>query len=286
MDILNGIIRGSKYAYRLINILSIDVAIGACVMSAFIAGIFGLSVPSVTLLTLFLSVWIIYSVDHLGDAKNIPHTSHTNRHRFHQQHYSVLKRAVLAGLLIQILLLFFLPHSIIWKGIVMIGIVLAYFFLLWLFRYKRIYHKELVIAIVYTSGVFLPTFNLLEFTFSFELLIVFLQVCSLAFCNLLTFALLETQSDQLDRQSSIALSIGVELTAKVLYGILFIGLLITLVFFVTAESRSLRIGQLILLVMFLLSAGILRISWFKKHERFRYWGDAVFIFPLLYILWL
>lgn len=286
MEILNGVIRGSKSAYRLINILSIDVAIGACIMASFVAGMFGESVPTITLLTLFLSVWIIYTVDHLYDARNIQHTSHTQRHRFHQQNFVELKVMVFFGLLIQLGLLFLLPPTIIKKGFIMVGIVLLYFFLLWLFRQKRIYHKELLIAIVYASGVFLPTFNLLEFAFSFDLLIVFLQVCSLAFCNLLTFALLETHSDHLDRQSSIALSIGVEQTARVLYGTLFMGLLTTLVFFVTAETPSLRIGQLILLLMFLISVGILRISWFRKRERFRYWGDAVFIFPSLYILWL
>ena len=283
---MTGIFRAFTYAYRIINVLSIDVAIGACVMAVFIAAMFGVSIPGITLFTLFLSVWIIYTVDHLNDARHIPHSSHTHRHRFHQQHFRELTVAVFTMLLVQFVLLFFLPSSILMKGFVMLGIVIIYFLVLWLFRNNKIYHKELVIAVVYTAGVSLPTFNLLKFAFSFELLIVFLQVCSLAFCNLLSFALLEVKSDKLDSQSSIALSIGLKRTTCFLYCTLGVGILTTLMLFLIADDYFLRMGQLVLLVMFLFSVKILSVPWFRKSERFRYWGDAIFIFPLLYNLWL
>ncbi len=283
---MTGIFRAFKHAYEVINILSIDVAVGACVMASFIAALFGLSVPSITLVALFLSVWIIYTVDHLNDARNIPHSSNTHRHRFHQQHYSKLKVAVFAVLAVQLILLLFLPSSILIKGFVMIGIVVVYFVLLLVFRDNKIYHKEVVISVVYTAGVFLPTLNLLEFALSFELVIVFLQVCALAFCNLLIFALLEIKADQLDRQSSIALTIGVKRTTRFLYATLNIGVFTTITFFAIADGHFFKMGQLILLMMFLFSVGILGVPWFRKAERFRYWGDAIFMLPLLYNLWL
>src|SRR5690606_25266203 len=103
--------------YRLLSVLSMDVAFGACIMAVFIAEIFGVTVPLVTLSALGLSVWIIYTVDHLNDARHIGHASHTQRHYFHQHHFKRLRAAVIAGLVVELLLLYYLPSSIILKGV-------------------------------------------------------------------------------------------------------------------------------------------------------------------------
>lgn len=286
MKVLSGIFQGFVNVYRLINILSIDVAIGACIMAVFIAGIFAVQVPFVTLIALGLSVWIIYTVDHLNDARSIPHVSHTKRHYFHQHHFVALRAVVAFALLIQAVLLFFLPPTIIVKGFFMVMIVVVYFLLLWFFKYRSIYHKEIIISAVYTSGVFLPTFNLLDFNISYSLIAVFLQVGSLAFCNLLLFAFLEMKTDRLDHQSSIALSIGAVNTKRMIYVLLTIGVLIAVLLFIVSSNVGFKAAQLVFILMYLLSFGIFTIDWFRKYERFRYWGDALFFLPLLQILWL
>lgn len=42
------------------------------------------------LVALGLTVWIIYTADHLRDAKLIVHKASSHRHRFHQQNFKVL----------------------------------------------------------------------------------------------------------------------------------------------------------------------------------------------------
>jgi hypothetical protein len=286
MKITSGVFQGFIRLYRLLNLLSIDVALGACVMAIFIAGIFDVTIPGVTVLALGLSVWIIYTVDHLNDARNIPHASHTKRHYFHQDQFKTLRAAVIAGLFIQSILIFFLPSTIIIKGLFMIIIVMLYFLLLWFFKYRNIYHKEIIISMVYTCGVSLPTLNLLDFDISYELLIIFLQVGSLAFCNLLIFALLEMKSDQLDHQSSIALTLGSSTTRRILYAILSTGLMLAIFLFIFFENAHFKGAQIIFMLMYIVSLIILSFRWFRINERFRYWGDALFFLPMFYILWM
>ena len=51
-----------------LNILSIDIAAGAVICCAFFADILGVSVLPYGFITLGLTVWIIYTVDHLLDV--------------------------------------------------------------------------------------------------------------------------------------------------------------------------------------------------------------------------
>ena len=54
--------------YRFLNLISMDVAAGAMVCAAFFAPIFKMELRTDTLVSLGISVWIIYSADHLLDA--------------------------------------------------------------------------------------------------------------------------------------------------------------------------------------------------------------------------
>ena len=59
--------------YQYINILSLDIAAGAVISAVFFAQIFNVQIKPYGLLALGLTVWIIYTVDHLRDAKKIKH---------------------------------------------------------------------------------------------------------------------------------------------------------------------------------------------------------------------
>src|SRR5688572_9142526 len=92
--------------YRLMNILSIDVVAGATVSALFFAKIFDVQVRPFGLLALGVTVWAIYTLDHLRDAKKIRHEASTERHRFHQRHFKVLTVLLCAAVLIDIVLVF------------------------------------------------------------------------------------------------------------------------------------------------------------------------------------
>ena len=70
--------------YHIINALSLDVALGAGVLSLVLGRYIGFRVPVMVLLALVISVWVIYTIDHLLDAKSITHQATSFRHHFHQ----------------------------------------------------------------------------------------------------------------------------------------------------------------------------------------------------------
>lgn len=285
MIVIPRLMRGFSKVYSYINILSIDVALGACIMALFVGNIVNASISLSALSSLAISVWLIYTIDHLKDAKTIKHPSHTKRHQFHQLYYSQLKFVAGLILALQIGLLFFLPWSILIGGIVLILVVILYFIVLWSFKLKNIYHKELVIAIVYTCGIFLPVWGRIgNETYEF-IVVLYFQIIFLAFSNLLMFSLLEMPSDEMDNQRSLALVIGKLKTTKIIFSTLLIGTFFSIFLAINYNSPVFRSAQIIFMMMNVILILILSVKVLKKEERFRYLGDGVFYLPLLHLLW-
>lgn len=282
---MSGLTKELATVYSYINILSIDVAIGACIMALFVANIVNVSIPLPVISCLIISVWLIYTVDHLIDAASIKHTSHTRRHQFHQRYYRQIKFSVALILPLQIALLFFLPWSTLKGGIFLILIVALYFLVLWSFKVKKIYHKEFVIAIVYTSGVFLPVWGIIGNELSKYILMLYFQIICLAFSNLLIFSLLEMASDALDDQRSLALVIGKFKTTKVIIAILLIGTFLSTIMIIDSDSVVFRSAQIIVMMMNVILILVVSVKFLRKEDRFRYLGDGIFYLPLLHLLW-
>src|SRR6478736_436347 len=76
--------------YRVINALSLDVAGGAVICALFFAQLLKVNLFPQGLAALGLAVWIVYTGDHLLDAKRLREQASTFRHGFHQQHFKLL----------------------------------------------------------------------------------------------------------------------------------------------------------------------------------------------------
>jgi hypothetical protein len=148
MDLLQKVFR----FYRLLNILSIDVALGAVCSGIFFAHILQADITPYSLASLGFSVWIIYTADHLLDAKKISTSATTNRHRFHQQHFQLLLILVIVAACMNAVLLFFIRRPALITGIVLVVLVILYL----LIQHSLKFLKEIFVAIVYTAGVLLP----------------------------------------------------------------------------------------------------------------------------------
>src|SRR6187431_1308602 len=98
--------------YRFINLLSIDVALGAVCSALFFARLLSVRILPFGLITLGLSVWIIYSVDHLLDARKLKSKASTMRHRFHQEHSRSITIMVLIATIVNAVLIFFIRKPV------------------------------------------------------------------------------------------------------------------------------------------------------------------------------
>lgn len=266
--------------YKYINYLSLDVAVGAMLLSASISKFINDTVVWNVAISLSLSVWIIYTFDHLIDARKSNINPSIARHAFHKLHEKKLILVMVFLAFVGLWLVLKLPPLTIWYGLFLLGVVLGYFLLIYFF--KRFYLKEVLVALVYTTGVFLGPVSILTSSISFEVFNLFFQLLLLALLNLTLFSFIEYDLDAKDNHASLARKIGKGRTA-----ILIKTMLIALA---SWQFLSLIIFEPTLFqIMFLLMTMILFILYvFKnpllKNDRYRWLGDAIFLIPAIELL--
>ena len=108
--------------YKALNLLSLDVAVGAMISALFFARILTVSIFPADIVCLGLTVWMIYTVDHLFDARRIKGTASTERHRFHQDHFGVLLPLLALAAAGDLGLAFFIRTSVFQWGIYLAGV--------------------------------------------------------------------------------------------------------------------------------------------------------------------
>ncbi|MBX2900910.1 MAG: hypothetical protein KF775_14760 [Cyclobacteriaceae bacterium] len=259
--------------YRIVNLLSIDVAVGAILTSLFFARLLHTPVRVYGLAALGLTVWIIYTADRLIDVQHLQKPATSNRHRFHQQHAVGLWVAVAFALVVVCGLVAF-----VYQPIRMRGFLLAPFICLYLLFQKRLPVKEFAVALFYTIGIVLPA--LPE---RWELLLPgtvwIVQLFLVALANIVLFAWFELDLDFKMGQASLATRIGNSAVRRLLSTLLVVGLVLSFVvaFFYAAGW--------VFTAMWLGLIGLFTFrSYFAKHERYRLWGDAIFYLPLIGLL--
>jgi len=264
--------------YRILNVLSIDVVAGALICALFFAKIFAVTLSAPVLLALGFTVWIIYTTDHLRDAKRIHQQASTARHRFHQRYFSELVTALVLFTVLDGLSIAFLPRPVLLWGIVLSVAVAAY---LLVHRHLKML-KEISIAIMYTSGILLPSFSIASPKLQVSHYILIFQFFVLALINLLMFSWFDRALDEQDRQPSFATTVGDHAARRSLWLLILLEVLLTLL--------QQLLGDLPLPSLVLGSMGVLLLAIFvfrgalANNDFHRFLGDAVFIFPLVYLL--
>lgn len=264
-------------AYRTINLLSIDVALGAVACAFFFAEAFQIDVLPQGFAALGITVWCIYTADHLLDARTIRQPASTERHRLHQVRFPQLLTALIAGIIVDFALAFLIRTQLLLAGMV-VGLVSALYLVL---SRRLLVFKEITGALLYTTGVLVPVWGIYRGTLLNSQLVLVGTFAILVLINILLFALLSHDEDVKDRQPSIVQVIGTRWTR----------LLLTLLFFLVVMLNAGNITTVNWTqqaVMLMMTLGLLVIflfpGYFRQHERFRLLGDAVFLCPVLIVL--
>lgn len=261
--------------YRVVNILSLDVVAGSMVSSAFFSKVFSVPVYGFELVALGLTVWLIYTFDHLRDAARIRHVASTERHRFHQVHSKALKRSgfivgtVDAGIITQL-------HNQLFVWGILLGALTV---ILLLIQRHIPWIKELLIAIFYTAGVLLPVIPFAAETMRAPDYILVIQFALTALINLLIFSWYSYNEDKRDNFHSLVTVGGINLTRFALCGCWVINLLLSLYQSTSGhfyESIIILVIATVLILIFIFS------RFFSLNNRYRYLGDLLFLIPLIY----
>ncbi len=277
--------------YGALQLLSLDVVAGAIGSGIMVSLLCVYPITSYFLAILGIAVWLIYTLDHLLDARRLGEGASTPRHRFHHRYFKSIAIAWLfLAVLEAVLVLWKMELSAIWFGVAMGGFTLVHLMLVKLVgdRTSPFLVKEMGVAMVYAGGVWgLPlletgTWSKPVFLFSFA------QFLFLALINLLLFSYYELDTDERDKQTSFVRAIG-KSSARSFIGILLLllplsELLIELV--VPEWEHFSKLGFIHLFMWAVLAALWLFPSWFSRYERYRGWGDGAFLIPFISLLWL
>lgn len=274
-----------KNFYDYLQILSIDIVIGACAGMLFFDRLIGADMRLLLYLLLALAVWCIYTFDHLLDARQIKEAASTPRHAFHQKHFNSL--AILLLILgssgLGMAFYFLKIKFIVLTGLILGGLILLSFVLLKTFPRQWVFFKEISIAILYVGGIMLAPYfhnDLPRMPQAFWLL--GLAYVLLAWFNTLCLGMLDRESDQKDGLHSLALSMGESRSNKMLMGLMVLMLLYIAALYFFLSSRYYLYISLVL-IMALTHAMVFlqdRIS----PDRARRKLDACFMLPLLLLL--
>jgi hypothetical protein len=260
--------------YTRFNILSLDVALGAVCSALFFGRLLRVEILSYGLLSLAMSVWIIYTADHLLDARRIKDPASTERHRFHQRNFKALCIAVTVMVVADLVVVSLIRKAVLKGGLILICICLLYLLAHRLIRFP----KELLIAILYTAGVLLPSLPVTPLPINDWPIALMIQFMLTALLNLTIFSWLDRERDQKDGNTSIISLIGEKYSQVLLWSIVGVNLL--LCFFNADIVAAILVGLMNAALMFIFLKG----NVFLKEEKFRLIGDAVFYIPLLYLL--
>ncbi|MGE0770233.1 MAG: hypothetical protein AB7K37_00865 [Cyclobacteriaceae bacterium] len=265
--------------YRYFNSLSLDVAAGAVVSSAFFAHVAGQRLSISILICLGLSVWLIYTADHLLDAYRLKTEAVTARHLLHQKHFKIIGIAFMALFLVNLWIVFFLPGRIVFYG-ASLGVVVVFYFLV---QMRLLFLKEVFGAALYTAGVILPVAAAPGFINSIQFWVLTVLFFLIAMLNLMLFSWYDAERDRIHKHPSFVTALGKANARRVMFVLFATGICsVAMCWWIEwiATLQALIYGAMMLTLWLLLVAR----KHFELSDKHRLLGDVVFFYPLWMIL--
>ncbi len=250
---------------------------GAVICGLFFSKLLVVNFSLPELIVLGFSVWIIYSADHLLDVSRFKWPASTMRHRFYQKHFKVLMVTNLVCIGIVLLLLTRVSTDTIMLGMFLIPVVTVYLFFQKYFGFA----KEFFGAVLYSAGVLLPALSI-KLHLDVGQSLVVIQFVMVAWINLLVFSVFDKQTDEQDQHVSFVTKWGEKNAIRLTIILFAISGALTVFQFSQPYAKE---SLLIFTMELVLTSMIVFRSYFAQSDRFRFLGDAVFLFPLA-IWWL
>lgn len=259
-----------KY-YRLANLLSLDVVAGAVCCALFFCRLFSAEFNPAAFGALGLTVWAVYTVDHLRDSQDSRSAGITARRAFHKMHGRKIMAALAVCLVIIGVTLFWLPAFTLAAGGILLLPVTIYIFL----QKKIWWLKEFLVSVLYTVGVMMPSANRVEFTG--ESTAVIGAFFLIAFINLLIFSWYDHDRDKAEGHFSAVTSLGRPATRALIWVLFVFAAMLLAWVGMTAPSMILATMLLLHLCIFLFEKA------FSSGDRYRLFGEAIFLLPGIFV---
>ncbi|EQA45095.1 putative membrane protein [Leptospira broomii serovar Hurstbridge str. 5399] len=135
-----------------IHVLSLDICLGVVGSGAYAVTVTGAKMKWAWWILLPLSVWVVYTADHLLDGRKVGESSVNPRHRFHFEYSKILIVLAFGGaILCAALALLFVREIVFLGGLILSVLAIVH---LSLASWGKIrFGKEFSVATIYTLGV-------------------------------------------------------------------------------------------------------------------------------------
>lgn len=256
-----------RRAYRIFNFLSIDVVAGSVCCALFFSRLYQTTIVPNGAVVLALTVWLIYTADHLLDSSRMKGRASTGRHIFHKKYFRQIITVGIAAAIADAFLVLTLPTFVLFRGLIAGAFVILYL----LFHRRLAVAKEFIAGGLYVTGLLIPLEALNGDRIA---ILVTVQFFTVVLMNLVLFSWFDLDKDKRQRTPSVVANSGrwIILSLFVLNGV------------IAVAGGWVRAGQ----IVFVMGVLHLMVFWFHPYfsvsDRYRMAGDAVFLLPLLYLL--
>ncbi len=265
------IARASRWA----RALSLDVVLGAAGGGLLAEHATGARLGAAWWLALLATVWVVYATDHLLDARPARGPLLAYRHRLHRRHARELTRALGVAVALAGGAALALPPRVLAFGAVLLLGTLLYLASaqgLWLPGLP----KEPVAALFYAAGIWGGPLLMAASPGCWAWLAAGLHALA-ALLNLVAYGVFESTLDLREGSRSLALAHGRQ---RVQAGVLAAGALgtvLTLASLLAAPHGQQAVFAVLTLLLATPPVMLAAHGWFVRRERYRIWGDLVFV---------
>ena len=274
--------------YRYLHFLSIDIVLGALASSCFAARLFGSNPGTIWWITLALTVWLLYTADHMLDAWKHRKKIERELHYFMMKNRKTLVWSMGVVTVVNILLIFnLLDQELMKYALVLAGLVLLFYAMHHVFRKNRILQipGEFFVMLLYMAGTWLGPAVALEGDFEAGHGMIALVFLGVLLMNLGVISLYDIKLDSRMGIASLANLLGKKRTKNLLLGTAIAIYLISVLQFMVYEMDRYFQYALILTGMITILLLVLYFpSRFRKNDYFRLTADAVLFMGFLTLL--
>jgi 4-hydroxybenzoate polyprenyltransferase len=274
--------------YRYLHFLSLDIVLGALASSCFAARLFGSDPGWVWWITLALTVWLLYTGDHILDALKHRKKIERELHYFMMKNRKSLVWSMGVVAVIDIMLILNLMDQELMKyALVLAGLVLLFYAMRHIFKKNRLLSVpgEFFVLVLYMAGTWLGPAVALESGFEAGHGMIALIFAGVLLMNLGVISLYDIKLDSRMGITSLANLFGMKRTKNLLLGTALAIYLFSLLQFMVFDVD--RFSQFALIVSGMATILLLDLfypSRFRKNDYFRLVADAVLYMGFLSLL--
>ncbi len=273
-----------KNLLRNFQLLSLDVVVGALAMGLFAVKLLQVNPNKWWWLVLALSVWAVYTSDHLIDGFSQKDLAVIQRHQIHYLFRIPLMVAIGLSSVVAVTLTFlFLNKTVIIVGVIIGFLAMLYLALVYISRkHQHYFHKEFFISLFYVAGIWLAPATAAPHGLLLFHRLTMAAIVLLVWYEGILVSTFEMEKDIRDGHNSFAVNFGREKT-KFLLNILLIAIVIViLILLVVAKNETEYFSVLLETIMVLSLLSIIKFpGFFSKHEYYKTFGELIFWLPAL-----